>query len=251
MPTLYKAELIEPEPPMAELCKRMFDGLVPNARPILDALGYYTERDLQIPGQESELTEEEKRELETIAKALIEAAVSCVGMKDGVLAATLKRVAEEPSLFFNGQLPAEVQWQIATDYQRSDERSGTFAMDIWGSGQTTCSYPLETPTEANIKRAAEAALDRVQQWRRRGRPHHRANEIIALRLGTIFRSSGHSIVRRWQYGERANRLIQVEIGPFYDFLKLVLPSLNLYLLEQGRPPVTVESVVRLVTEEYS
>jgi hypothetical protein len=251
MPTLYKAELTEPEPPMKEMVDRMSKETEANARAILDALGYYAERDLKIPPKERKLTEEEKIELDPIVNALIDAAVASVLMKDGVLISTLKKVAKNPSLFFTGELPAAVQWQMAISYQRDDEKLGTFAMDIWGSEQTICAYPLERPTEANIKKSAEAAIDRVEKQQTSGRPRNRANQIIAHRLGIIFRSNGHSIVRRWQYDMRCKRLVQVGAGPFYEFLELVLPPLNLYLREQGRPPVTIESVVRLVTEKFS
>jgi hypothetical protein len=49
---------------------------------------------------------------------------------------------------------------------------------------------------------------------------------------------------------RRGKLVFVEGGPFYDFLKLILPTLNGYLREQGRSPVTAETVVRLVNEEF-
>jgi hypothetical protein len=251
MPTIYKARLAEPETPMLEIWNRMFKGLVPNARAILDCLGYYAERDLQVHSQESELTQEEEEELKPIARALMEAAIKSVQMSDGVLVSTLNKVAKNPTLFFEGQLPAAVQWEMAIDYQRGEERPGTFCLDIWGDEQTICAYSLETPTEASIKRAAEAALRPVQKGRRSGRPRNQANPIIAHRLGTIYRSSGHKIIRRWQYEMSDKSLIQVETGPFYYFLELVLPPLNLYLREQGRPPVAIESVVRLVTEEFS
>ena len=70
MPTIYKARLTEPETPMLEIWNRMFKGLVVNTRAILDCLGYYAERDLQVQNQESELTQEEEEELKPIARAL-------------------------------------------------------------------------------------------------------------------------------------------------------------------------------------
>jgi hypothetical protein len=196
MPTIHKAQLIETETPMPEIWDRMFKGLIPNARVILDFLGHYAERDLQIPGQENELTAEEIEELNPIARGLMEAAIMSVRMRDGVLVSTLDKVAKNPSLFFAGPLPAAVQWEIAKGYQRGDERPGTFSMDIWGGEQTRCRYSLEAPTESNIKKAAEAAHRRIDERRTRGRSRNPANRIIADSLGRIFRSSGHSIARR-------------------------------------------------------
>jgi hypothetical protein len=250
MPTKHKAQLTEPETPMPVIWDRMFEGLIPNARAILDCLGYYVEGDLQIPGQDSELTEDEKRELEPVARVLMEAAAISVQMRAGVLVSTLDRVAKDPSLFFDGQLPAAVQWTIAKNYQRGDERPGSFCMDIWGDGQTVCAYSLAIPTEANIRKAAEAARSLIEKQRSSGRPHNQANRIVAEGLGTIFRSSGHSNVRRRVPTDRLfdNKIVYVEKGPFHSFLELVLPPLNMYLREQRLPPVTIESVVRLAAK---
>jgi hypothetical protein len=245
--------LIEPETPMLEIWDRMFEGLIPNARAILDSLEYYAERDLQIPSQESELTEEEKEELNPIAKGLMEAAIVSVRMKDGVIASTLNKVAKAPSLFFDNQLPAAVRWEIATNYQRGDEQPGTYSMDIWGDDQTRCMYSLQAPTEANIKKAAEAARRRIEELQTSGRPYNQANRIIADRLGKIFRSSGHLIVRRRESTGKMfdEKVIYAEKGPFYDFLELVLPPLRLYLSEQRLPPVTIESIARFATKPVS
>ncbi len=250
MPTIHKAQLTEPETPMPEIWDRMFEGLIPNARPILDSLGYYVERDLQVPGQESELTGDEKKELEPIARVLMEAAAISVRMRDGVLVSALDKVAKDPSIFFDVQLPAAAQWEIAKTYQRGGERPGSFCMDIWGDDQTVCVYRRAAPTEANIGKAAEAARRLIKKQQSSGRPTNQANRIVADGLGTIFRSSGHSIVRRWMPTDRLfnNKIIYGEKGPFHSFLELVLPPLNMYLREQRLPSVTIESVVRLAAK---
>jgi hypothetical protein len=251
MATHHKAQLIEAEPPMVEILERMAGGLAPNARQILDSLGYYNEHDWQIPSQGSDLTKQEQQELEPIIRALAEAAATSVRMRSGVLISTLKKAAKKPSLHLDGQLPAAVQWEIAANYRRGEEKAGTYCMDIWGNEQTICEDPLETPTEANIKRAAEAAIARIQECRTSGRPPNSANAIIALQLGIIFRSSGQPVARRRQPHMSGKKLVFIEGGPFYDFLGLVLPTLNRYLREQQCPPVTPETVVRFVTEVVS
>jgi len=248
MPTIYKPQLTEPETPMPEIWDRMFKGLIPNARPILDSLGYYAERDLEIPARESELTEEEKEELRPVASGLMETAIMSVRMKDGVLVSTLDKIAQDPSLFFDGGLPAAVQWEVAKEYQRVDEQPSAFCMDVWGDEQTVCSYSLTAPTEASIKKAAEAAHRRIKKLRASGRRYNQANRIVAHSLGRIFRLSGHSIVRRWVPAMSERELIFVENGPFHDFLELVLPPLILYLREQRLPPVTIESIVRFAAK---
>ncbi len=253
MPTISKAQLAEPETPMLEIWDRMFNGLIPNARAVLDSLNYYTERDLQVPSQGSELTEDEKERLYPIASVLMEAAIESARMKEGVLVTTLDKVAKKPSLYFDGQLPAAVQWEIARDYRRGEERPGTFCMDVWGDEQTACPYALETPTEANIAKAAAAARCRIDELRTSGAPYNWANRILADHLGKMFRSSGRSIGRRRESAGKMfqGKVIYIEKGLFHDFLALVVPPLNVYLHEQRLPPVTIESVVRLAIEEFS
>ena len=238
---------------MRKISWRIFRGLIPDARTILDRLRYYEERNLQIPSRKSKLTKDEKEELKPIARPLIEAAIKSVQMRDGVLVTTLDKVAKNPSLFFDGQLPAAVQWEMANDYQRDDEQPGTFGMDIWGNEKTGCTYSLQPPTEANIQKAAEAALSRIEELRTSGRPPIPANRIIAFYLGRIFRSSGHSIVRRRESTGKMfkEKVIYAETGPFYDFLELVLPPLQRFLSEQRLPPVTIKLIIRLAAKPGS
>jgi hypothetical protein len=234
---------------MLEIWDRMETELRPNARLILTVLGYYAEHDLLVPDADTELSKEEQEELTPIVRVLMDAAMKSEKMRERVLAATLKKIAKGPALFFSGKLPAAAEWEIASDYQRGDEKPGTFCMDVWGDEQTACSYVLETPEKAEIAKAAEAAGRRIQDLLSPGRPRNAANRLVAERMGDIFRRSGQPIVRRLQPEMRHDRLVFVEAGPFCDFLNLVLGPLQRYLSERKLPPVTVESVVRFATEE--
>lgn len=251
MPTIRKGQLIELEMPMPDLWERMFRGLTTNARTILLKLHYYVERDLETPGQFEDLTADEQEELNTIARALTEAAIVSMQMSDGVLVTTLDKVAENPSLLF-GDLPAVAQWEIATDYQRADEKPGTFCTDVWGDEQTVCAYSLETPSEASTAAAAQAARRRINERRMSGRPQNSANRILANSLGKIFRSSGHAIARRREPSGRMvkNKVIYTENGQFHDFVKLIIPPLQLLFAERALPPVTIETIVRLAIQEF-
>jgi hypothetical protein len=250
MPTLAKAELTESATPMLEIWDRMLEGLLQNGRLILDAIGYYAEYDLLIPDTERKFSEREKTELHPIVRVLMEAAVKSEMMRDGVLASTLKTLAKQPSLFSSGEIPASVQWEIANDYRRVDEKPGTFCMDIWGDSQTRCTYALETPTEANITKAAEAAYRRIEDNRSPGRPPNPANRVVAEGLSKIFRSSGQPIGRRREPTRMHDRkVIYMETSPFHDFLELVLDPLQRHLREHGLAPVTIDSIVRIAIEE--
>src|SRR4051794_21039197 len=136
MPTLYAAQLTEKEVPWLEIWDGMYHGLLPHARLILGKLGYYAERDLQIPDADIGLTPDEVHELEPIASALTIAAVETQKMPDGVLIATLRKVEKGSACISVYDLPGAVQWELANDHQRGEESPGTFAMDIWGSEQT-------------------------------------------------------------------------------------------------------------------
>lgn len=145
MATLYAAQLIENETPWLEIWNRMYEGLLPYARQILVSLGYYAERDLEVPSANAPLTEEEVAELTPIASALTRAAVGSQRMPPGVQVATFKKLAKaltEPV----GKLPALIQWVMSSFYQRGKEKPGTFGMDIWGTDQTSTTYLRGDPT---------------------------------------------------------------------------------------------------------
>ena len=67
---------------------------------------------------------------------------------------------------------------------------------------------------------------------------------------TIFRGSGQPIRRQTIPIMRHGKLVYVEGGGFYDFLELVLKPLQRYLKERQLAPVTVASIVRLVTDDF-
>ncbi len=211
-------------------------------------LGFYAEHDLPAPaaGSVDGPTKDEAAELQRIATALTLAAVASEAMATGVLIATLKEISKNPSLFFSGKLPGYVYWIIAGNYQRSDEKPATHWYDVWGDQ----SGRVEPPTEAAIARAATSAIGRLQNARKPGRPYNSANRILADDLGEIFRPSGQPIARRREPRMRFNKVIFVESGPFYDFLDLVLPPLQRHLRERALSPVTVDTIVRLVTEDF-
>ncbi|MBR1242408.1 hypothetical protein JQ620_20070 [Bradyrhizobium sp. AUGA SZCCT0274] len=196
------------------------------------------------------LTEDEEEELRQVAGALAEAAEASGLLNTAVLVATLLKVAKNPSLFSKRTLPAAVEWAIACDYQRGEEPLGTHWRDVWGDQVSRFTGEVEQPTEANIAKAALAAIATIQESRKLGRPYNLADQILADRLGEIFRGSGQPIRRSQQPVMREGEVGYVEGGPFYDFLGLVLKPLQRYLSERRRAPVTVDTIVRLVTENF-
>jgi hypothetical protein len=252
MPTLAKAQLIEPESPWGAPSEEMYQELCRDRRRILIALGFYEKRDLPVPEGDSEgvPTTEEERELLPIAGALAAAAVESTVMPTAVLVASLLKVSKKPSLFFTRELPAPVERAIAGDYQRGYEQPGIHWRDVWGDQVARFPGEVEEPTEANIAKAARAAIATIQEFRKPGRTPNGANQILADRLGEIFRGSGKPIRRSNETVMRNGKVVYVEGGgPFHDFLELVLKPLQPYLWERGLQ-VTAATIVRLVTDGF-
>ena len=252
MPTLSKAQLIETESPWGAAFDRMYLELCRDRVPILTALGFYAEHDLPPPRENSNTipTQDEETELRQIASALTVAAAASEAMPTGVLVATLQKISKNPSLFLKRELPASVEWAIACAYQRTDEPRGTHWRDVWGDQVAAFPGEIEQPTDLNIANAARTALALLQEKRKAGRKHNRADRILADRLGEIFRRSGQLVRRRHEPVMRQGKLVYVEGGPVYDFLELVLKPLRAYLGEQRLVPVTTETIVRLITADF-
>jgi hypothetical protein len=247
MPTLYKAQLVESETPFLKIWRRMYVGQRPNARQILDMLGFYQERGLAVPLPKKRLSTEEKLEFTAVITALTKAVVETQQMPAGVMASTLLRIANASPEQVDG-LPAIIQWVLAAFYRRCNEAPGTYALDIWGTEQTEANYIRGEPTPENIARAAQTAL--VGLPRPRGRPPNVANFILAKELGPIFRRSGGTTTRQRQKVVReqegvASYIEYPEGGPYYDWLNLIVPPFNEFLHKHGLEEVTVETIVRL------
>jgi hypothetical protein len=132
-----------------------------------------------------------------------------------------------------------------------NEPQGTHWRDVWGDQVAAFPGEVEQPTDANISKAARAAIATIQESRKPGRTHNRADQILADRLGQIFRGSGQPIRRSNEPVMRDGKSVYVEGGgPFYRFLELVLKPLQRYLRERGLAPVTVATIVRLVTDDF-
>ena len=252
MPTLAKAQLTEPESPWGTTYDPIYVELCRDRVPILTALGFYAEHDLPPPEENSNAipTKDEEEELRQIASALTVAAAASAEMPIGELKETLKKVSKNPSLFLPRKLPQPVEWAIAADYQRGEEPPGTHWRDVWGDQVARSPGEVEEPTESNIAKAAHAAIARIQKTRKAGRPYNQADQILAVQLGAIFRRSGRPIRRRREPVMRRGKLVHVESGPVYDFLELVLKPLRAHLREKLLAPVTTETIVRRITEDF-
>jgi hypothetical protein len=164
MPTLSKAQLIQPESPWGAAFDRTYLELCRDRAAILTPLGFYAEHDLPPPRENSNTipTQDEETELRQIASALTVAAAASEAMPTGVLVATLLKVSKNPNLFFARELPQPVEWAIANDYRRGDEPPGTHWRDVWGDQVAKLPGEVEQPTEPNIAKAANAAIAKIR-----------------------------------------------------------------------------------------
>ena len=252
MPTLAKPQLTESPFRWGPTYGEIYQELSRNRVSILTLLGFYAKHDvLPPPNVWRRATRYEKEELRQVASALTEAAGASDTMSTAVLVATLLKVSKNASLFFTRELPAPVEWALACNYQRADEPPGTHWQDVWGEDISSVPRDVENPTEGNIAKAARAALATVQERRTPGRNYNAADQILADRLGEVFRRSGQSIRRRNKPIMRHGKSVYVEGGgPFYDFLDLVLKPLQKYLNERRLGAVTAATIVRLVTDDF-
>jgi hypothetical protein len=132
MPTLSKPQLIERESPWRRESDRIQRELCRKGVPILAGLGYCAERDLPIPEADQLMLVQDVEALKPITGALTFAAAASEELSDAGVIATLRKVLRNPALFRLGQLPPEVEWDIACNYQRGDEKPGTHWPDVWG-----------------------------------------------------------------------------------------------------------------------
>ena len=116
-------------------------------------------------------------------------------------------------------------------------------------GEIKLRKPSYRPT-LNIAKAARAAIVSLQKARKPGRKHNRVDQVLADGLGDIFRRSGQPIRRGREPIMRRDEAVFVEGGPVYDFLELVLKPLRAYLRQQQLAPVTTETIVRLITDDF-
>jgi hypothetical protein len=187
----------------------------------------------------------EKEVLSEIVGALTSAAAISASLSMPVLIATLKRVRKNPQLVCKKSFPGAVAGILARTYQRANEKPGTFWPDIMGELPKNFQGQLERPTPASIKVAASRALVSLRKGRMPGRPRNFANESLAENLGLIFRRYNGKATRHSVDSSRGEGcLYQIDAGPFFDFVKMALKPLQLYLQENDFPKVSASGVVR-------
>jgi len=186
VPTLAKAQLTEPESPWGAAFDQMYLSLCRDRVPILTALDF-RRTDLPVPEENSSTipTKDEERGIASNSqRAHVAAAASEELCLPAYWSPHFKKVSKQPSLFLARELPQPVEWALADDYQRGDEPPGTHWRDVWGDQVAAFPGQVETADEANIAKAADAAIARIQ--RKACRPYNEADQILAVSWAQFF-----------------------------------------------------------------
>jgi hypothetical protein len=138
--------------------------------------------------------------------------------------ATLKSVKKDPALVLTGGVEPEALAMVASNYQRGEEKPGTFWFDVDRPDED-----LPPPDLQRVRKAASVAIEGLQTLARAGRPHDAMLDFLGDRLLSCYRrfnetAGRHSVAAD---GDRA----QAEAGPFLDFLASVIAPLNRFLVE--------------------
>lgn len=248
----YSAHAYRPAPSWVSTWEYMYSKLEPDAVQLLKPTGFYERYDIELPDmvERRKLRIEEKDAIGRIATALTIAADAAHRTPPGIVAAWLNRIAKNPLLFRSEQLPPEVRWQIASCYKRGSERPGTHVQDVWDRRRVQFEAKAQRATKPRIARAARLAAASFK--RRRGRPPKIANRLLAEYLASAFRWSGGRIVRRLVPVDKERGGVRyAEDGPFHQFLRRVIGPLQEHLDRHGLPPVTIETIERIATEQFA
>ena len=134
--------------------------------------------------------------------------------------ATLKSIKKNPSLVLNASVEPEALAMVASNYQRAEEKPGTFWSDVDRPDD-------DVPDPQRVRKAVSVAIKKLSP--RRGQPRDVMLDFLGDKLLACFRrfnltAGRHSVAVD---GDRA----QAEAGPFFDFLTLVIAPLNGFLVQ--------------------
>jgi hypothetical protein len=182
--------------------------------------------------------------LSEIVGVLTLAASLSVKLRRGVLIATLEKVLINPALIYDPTFHPAVAWCLAQFYQRKEEKPGTYWPDIMGERFANFPGRRRKPGKRHIKAAASSALEFLRTGRTPGRPPNFAIDVLAKKLGDIFRHYNPKITRHSLYSLPR----QIDGGPFFEFLEAVLKPLQAYLRANRLPSVSASTVARRAVE---
>jgi hypothetical protein len=223
MPTKYKPQLDHVGFDWFNQSDQFHQDLLANEPKILEKLGYGNE--YARPWQE--VVHSEARDLMRELSGAISLAAAIrmdAGFKaPNKLISTLEAVKKDPSLILTRQLEPEALGMLASHYQRANERPGTFWWDV----DRQENAPL--PDLERVRQAASNAIIALKSEARPGRLPDEATKVVALKAREIYLGYNLSVTRHSVASVSHGKDCQVDAGPFFEFLELLLAPLNRFL----------------------
>jgi hypothetical protein len=173
------------------------------------------------------------------------------------LIATIKAIEKDPSLIITHSIEPEALGTIGRHFQRGQEAPGTFWFDIDRAGNT----PLPNPDQ--VRAASSNAIASLRLGASPGRRPDKAMEFLALKFREMFlcfndRITRHSVESSRETkvaGNRETKEVQLEAGPFIEFLELVLEPLNRFFLslpkDYGARSISAGAVAEVLRDRRS
>jgi hypothetical protein len=120
--------------------------------------------------------------------------------------ATLKAIEKDPSLILNSGVEPEALATVALNYQRGEEKPGTFWFDVDRSDD------VPPPDPKRVSEAASVAIERLESAAHSGRPHDFMLDYLGDRLLACFlrfnqKATRHSIATDGGSGASSSRTI--------------------------------------------
>jgi hypothetical protein len=169
-----------------------------------------------------EAVEESKVLLDDIVALLLNAIairVDAPARASGILISTLNALRKDPNLLRSPEVNVdpEALGALGKSYRRADEESGTYWFDITEIDSRNIEGRQE-PTNFQISRAAETAIQELGVAKKRGRPPDKSTVVLADGLAEIFARDGR----------QPTRIVdrEGEYGDCYDFVHLVVGIAN-------------------------
>ena len=192
------------------------------------------------------VVDEERREfLKELNGGLLQAAAIRLdaGFKaPNKIVSTLQAIEKDPALILSHNIEPEALGMLGRYYQRANESSGTFWMDVDNGAGVPCADP------DRVRLAASKAILALERLTKSGRLRHVVIDFLASRGREFFLRFNDSINRR---SIHTGMKSQTEAGPFFEFLELWLAPLNRFFASLQEPhltsPISPASIARRAT----